>query len=214
MGATMEFHLVTHANAYLYQTELTAFFRARHLVYADELRWVPRSLDGLEYDEFDTAHADYLIVMDGDECIAGSRIIPTNIPHLLSQVFPDSCDLLPMPRDPRVAEWTRGFVVPHRREKGRPVLLARCCAAVMEHCLAKGYRQVGGIQDTKWLPMWQLMKWNVAIHGQPIGIDGRPWMPAYFEVSEAALHGARMLGRLTGPVLTSGNPTREPDHAR
>lgn len=197
----MEFHLITKANEHQFQLELMAFFRARHIVYAEELGWVPRTSDGLEYDEFDTAAADYLVVMDGDECIAGSRIIPTHLPHLLSEVFPNSCDTKPMPRDPRVAEWTRGFVVPHRREKGRPVLLARCCAAVLEHCLAKGYVQVGGIQDTKWFPMWRLMKWNVSIHGQPIDIDGRPWLPAYFEVTEAALQGARKLGQLAGPVL-------------
>lgn len=197
----MRFLMITQANEHLFQLELLAFFRARHIVYAEELKWVPNAHDGLEFDEFDTGAADYLVVMDGDECIAGSRIIPTHLPHLLSEVFPDSCDLAPMPRDPKIAEWTRGFVVPHRREKGRPVLLAQCCAAVMEHCLAKGYRQVGGIQDTKWLPMWQLMKWNVSVYGQEIDIDGRPWVPAYFEVSETALAGARMLGRLTGPLL-------------
>lgn len=197
----MEFHLITQANEHLFQLELIAFFRARHSVYAEELGWVPYSRDGLELDEFDTGAADYLVVMDGDECIAGSRIIPTHLPHLLSQVFPNSCDIEPMPRDPAIAEWTRGFVVPHRREKGRPVLLARCCAAVMEHCLANGYRQVGGIQDTKWFPMWQLMQWKVSIHGQPIDIDGRPWVPAYFDVSDAALNGARALGKLSGSVL-------------
>lgn len=197
----MDFHLITQANEHLFQPELLAFFRARHIVYAEELGWVPQSRDGLELDEFDTAAADYLVVMDGDECIAGSRIIPTHLPHLLSEVFPDSCDAIPMPHDPAVAEWTRGFVVPHRREKGRPVLLARCCAAVMEHCLAKGYRQVGGIQDTKWFPMWRLMRWHVTIHGQSITIDDRPWVPAYFEVSEMALHGARKLGKLSAPLL-------------
>lgn len=204
----MEFHLITKANENQFQLELMAFFRARHIVYAEELCWVPKTTDGLEYDEFDTAAADYLVVMDGDECIAGSRIIPTHLPHLLSEVFPNSCNIEPMPRDPNVAEWTRGFVVPHRREKGRPVLLARCCAAVLEHCLAKGFRQVGGIQDTKWFPMWRLMKWNVSVHGQPIVIDGRPWLPAYFDVSEAALHGARKLGQLAGPVLAGESKSK------
>ncbi|MHA6299406.1 acyl-homoserine-lactone synthase [Devosia sp. CAU 1758] len=198
----MRFQIITQANEHLFQLELQAFFRARHIVYAEELQWVPRALDGLEYDEFDTGAADYLVVMEGEECVAGSRLIPTHLPHLLSQVFPDSCDISAMPRDPQVAEWTRGFVVPHRREKGRPVLLAQCCAAVMEYCLIKGYRQVGGIQDTKWLPMWQLMGWKVSVHGQPIEIDGRPWIPAYFEVTDAALAGARKLGRLTAPVLS------------
>ena len=57
------------------------------------------------------------------------------------------------------------------------------------------------LQDTKWLPMWRLMGWTVTTYGSAIEIDGRPWIPAYFNVSTDALAGARMLGRLTGPVL-------------
>lgn len=199
----MQFHFITRTNEHLFQPELEQFFRARHAVYADELGWVQPSPDGLEYDQFDTGAAAYLVVMDGDEFVAGSRLVPTHLPHLLSEVFPDSCTLLPMPRDPLVVEWTRGFVVAHRREGGGLVLKAQCCAAVMEYCLANGYRQVGGIQDAKWLAIWKRMGWTVHIHGEAINIGGEAWLPAYFDVTETALAGARRFGRLSGPVLNA-----------
>jgi acyl-homoserine lactone synthase len=199
----MEFHIITRANEHLFGLELDAFFEARHTVYAEELGWVPPSSDGREIDAFDTGAAEYLVVMDGDEFVAGSRLVPTHLPHMLSEVFPTSCDLVPMPRDPRVVEWTRGFIVPRRREGGGLLLKAQCCAAIMEHCLARGYRQVGGIQDAKWLAIWKRMGWAVTIHGASIDIDGEAWLPAYFDVTEQALAGARRFGRVTGSLLAS-----------
>ncbi|HWU16475.1 MAG TPA: acyl-homoserine-lactone synthase [Devosia sp.] len=199
----MQFQFVTRANEHLFQPELEQFFRARHTVYAEELGWVPCSPDGLEYDAFDTAHAAYLIVMDGDEFVAGSRLVPTHLPHMLSEVFPSICTVKPMVRDALVVEWTRGFVVPGRREGAGLVLKAQCCAAVMEYCLSQGYRQVGGIQDAKWLAIWKRMGWTVHVHGDRIDISGEDWLPAYFDVTEAALAGARRWGKLTGPVLTN-----------
>lgn len=197
----MEFHFVTKENEHLFRLELDAFFRARHAVYAEELGWVSPSIDGLEIDPFDTSAAAYLIVMDGEQFVAGSRLVPTHLPHLLSEVFPDSCTLVPMPRDPAIVEWTRGFVVADRREGGGLMLKAQCCAAVMEYCLAMGYRQVGGIQDAKWLAIWKRMGWTVHIHGAAIDIGGEAWLPAYFDVSEAALAGARRWGKVTGDLL-------------
>lgn len=204
----MFFHFVTRENEHHFQIELDAFFEARHAVYVEELGWVPSAPDRREFDRFDTGAAAYLVVMDGDEFVAGSRLVPTHLPHLLSEAFPDSCNLVPMPRDPLVVEWTRGFVVAHRREGGGLTLKAQCCAAVMEYCLANGYRQVGGIQDVKWLAIWKRMGWKVHLHGDPIDIDGEPWVPAYFDVTEEALAGARRWGKIHGPLLDHGSLDR------
>lgn len=53
----------------------------------------------------------------------------------------------------------------------------------------------------KWLPLWRKMGWTIHIHGDPIEIDGAPWLPVYFDVTEGAMNAARTLGRLSGPVL-------------
>nr|WP_295884943.1 acyl-homoserine-lactone synthase [uncultured Devosia sp.] len=197
----MQFHFITRDNEHLFQPELDLFFQARHTVYAEELGWVTPSPDGREFDQFDTAAAAYLVVMEGDSFVAGSRLVPTHLPHLLSEVFPDSCDLLPMVRDATVVEWTRGFIVAGRRDKGSIRILAGACAAVMEFCLLNGYRQVGGIQDMKWIALWRKMDWSIHVHGQPIDIDGSPWLPIYFDVTQQAMLNARALARVEGPLL-------------
>ena len=202
MGDAMQFRFVTQPRELGHAHQLEALFRARHAVYAEELGWVPRSESGLERDAFDTSAAAHLVVTDGDEVIAGSRLIQTDLPHLLSEVFPTSCNRKAMPRDSQVVEWTRGFIVRHRRDERSKILMAQCCAAVMEYCMLMGYRQVGGIQDRKWLALWRLMGWQVHIHGDALDIDGAPWLPAYFDVTQSALEGARRVGQISGPILS------------
>lgn len=200
----MQFHFITRHNEHLFQPELDLFFQARHVVYAEELGWVKAMPDRREFDQFDTASAAYLVVMDEESFVAGSRLIPTHLPHLLSEVFPHSCDLRPMVRDPSVAEWTRGFIVAERRDRNSVRILAGACAAVMEYCLLNGFRQVGGIQDMKWIALWRKMGWSIRVHGRPIDIDGNPWCPIYFDVTEEAMLNARALARIGGPVLVTG----------
>lgn len=205
----MEVYIVNSANREIHTDLLTEFFKARHEVYASELEWVPSSPDGLEKDDFDTDAAVYLIgVSNQGDFIAGSRIVPTHLPHLLSENFADLCTRGPLIRSPDVAEWTRGFIVKKHREGGGLALKAKCCAAVMEYCLINGYRQIGGIQDAKWLAIWARMGWKVHIHGDAIDIGGENWLPAYFDVSAEALAGARKWGKLDGSILVHQKPSR------
>lgn len=209
----MQVHVVDHSNADLYTAELDRFYHERHRVYAEELGWVPCSSELRERDQFDTIDATYLLVMDGGTVIGGSRLIPTDRPHLVETVFPHIFSIAPVVRDPRVLEWTRGFVVKEYREGGGLVLKAQCCAAVMEYCLANGYRQIGGIQDKKWLAIWARMGWRVHVHGDAIDISGEQWLPAYFDVTPQALAGARKWGRLSGPILVDGRTNRRQEVA-
>jgi acyl-homoserine lactone synthase len=133
-------------------------------------------------------------------------MIETDKPHLVSEIFPQSFTLAPIVRDRSVVEWTRGFVIPERREGFGLGIKAKCCAAVMEYCLAGGYRQVGGIQDAKWLAIWRRMGWTVHKHGEPMLIGNEKWLPAYFDVTRAALQGARNWGGQKGPLLVDRRP--------
>lgn len=199
--------VVDHTNSANYSKELDQFHFQRHRIYAEELGWVPAASSRREFDAFDTDDAVNILFMEGDQLVAGSRLIETDKPHLVGTVFPDIFTLVPIVRSPLVLEWTRGFIIPERRDRTSIRLLAASCAAVMEYCLLHGYRQVGGIQDTKWLPLWKKMEWSVHIHGHPVDIGGEPWLPAYFDVSLAAFANAMELGRLDASILVDDRPT-------
>jgi acyl-homoserine lactone synthase len=161
-------------------------------------------------DQFDTGSAVYLIGVEDQKVITGSRLVPTNEPHMLSEIFPHLCTLEGgVIRDPRVAEWTRGFVVPEYREGLGVRLKAQFCYSVMEYCLGEGITRIGGIQDIFWLALWQRFGWKVSIHGAPVDFgSGRPWVPAYFDVSVAALVGARRWAKIDRSLLVKDGPQR------
>jgi acyl-homoserine lactone synthase len=193
MGRDIVMHaiIVDESNQHLHGPALDSFFRERHCIYAEELHWVPCATDGREIDQFDTPAATYILILEGTRLIAGSRLITTDQPHLASEVFADAFNQMALPRDPKIVEWTRGFIVGDQRERGSLKLKAFCCAAVMEYCLGRGYRQIGGMQDKRWLSIWRRLGWRVHVHGDPVLIDGHDWTPAYFDVTEDALQAAQ-----------------------
>lgn len=149
----MQALVVDHTNSSRYADELDQYHFQRHRVYAEELEWVPAVPSRREFDPFDTDDAVHILFMDAGGLVAGSRLIETDKPHLVQTVFPGIFTIAPIIRSASVLEWTRGFIIPERRDRSSIRLLAASCAAVMEYCLQNGYRQVGGIQDTKWLPL-------------------------------------------------------------
>lgn len=187
----MRVHVITDGNRHLHLRELEAFFRARHDIYVHEKRWRDPSASGLEIDQFDHQDATYLVGFSDDgELMGGTRLIPTNRPHLLGEVFAPYCDLAPVPRHPDVLEWTRAFVVPRFR-RDRLKVVTHACAAVMQYCVEEGYTAVGGLQEVYWLPLWRKLDWSVDVIGSPREIAGDTCVVAYAEVSEAALAAAR-----------------------
>ena len=180
----METIVIDRTNREAAAALLEQLFRARHSIFAVARRWVPVSPDGLERDQFDTDEATYIVFLEAGRIIAGSRLIETQHPHLASEIFPDLFTRLPLPRDPLVVEWTRGFIVPERRSVA---LMAYCCTEIMQHCLDRGYRQLGGLQELRWLKLWARLGWRTERYGEPVAFDGEPWLPAYCDVTEASL---------------------------
>lgn len=200
----MQIHVVNSANRHLYTSELTDFFRVRHQIYVEEKAWREDDRTGLEVDQFDTDDATYLLGTIDGSVMTGTRLIPTDRSHMLADVFPYMCET-PV-RDPRVAEWTRGFIVPRFRERGIGPIKGQFCASVMEYCLKEGIEKIGGVQDLYWLPVWKRYSWTVRPIGEPREIDGRWCVAALFDVNEDAYTHAARCGGLTESILVHRGP--------
>lgn len=205
----MKIHVIHARNRHLYEREMEDFFRQRHRIYVEEKGWRDAAEDGLEIDQFDTAAATYLIGIVDGRVMTGSRFVPTTRPHLLSEVFHHLCDFEGVVRDPTVAEWTRGFIIPEFREVAGVNLKAQFCATVMEYCLNQGITRIGGIQEIYWLPLWKRFRWTVRPVGSPSLIDGEWCVPAYFDVSEEAFAGAWRFARLQESILVERGPRQD-----
>ncbi|MGB3417887.1 MAG: acyl-homoserine-lactone synthase [Mesorhizobium sp.] len=202
----MEMHVVTAANRHCYRHELIEFFQARHAIYVHEKRWREDDGSGFEVDQFDTEAATYLIGEEDGRVICGTRLLSTTVPHMVDQVFPQMCDITGIIRSPRVAEWTRAFVIPDRREHGIGPIKGQICAAVMQFCLQEGIEEVGGIQDLYWMRMWKRLAWRVNPAGTPAKVAGRWCVVAYMQVDEAARDSAMASTGATAPGLVQRGP--------
>jgi len=202
----LEVHTITKLNRHVYTAELDEFFKLRHNIYSEYLGWRPVSQTNREVDQFDTDHAVYFVGMKYGKVVAGSRLISTVHPHLLSEVFPHLCKNGRPWRRPFVAEWTRGFIVPEERRASDLLLLSQSCAAIMEYCLNEKITHVGGIQKTNWFNLWKRLGWNVIEIGDATSVDGDIVVPAYIEVSNDALSKARKFGKLQTSNLVHQAP--------
>lgn len=204
-------HVVTKQNAHLYKDQIEQSFRIRHDIYVGERKWKALERDDRrEVDQFDTLDAIYLLSTEGPErrVVGGSRLVPSLLPHLLSDVFPGLASYRAVPRSPTIFEWTRIYVIPARREQ-HAVSYVSCeiMCGVQEFGLDQGLDHFTIVSETFFFPRFLELGWNPEPLGLPQQIDGAPVMAYTVEVSEAALEKTRALHGITSSVLvTEGLP--------
>src|ERR1700744_2144378 len=100
-------HMVDADNIHEYQAEMDQAYRLRHRVFVEERGWadLARS-DGREIDQFDTPDAVHMLYIDEGAVIGYQRMLPSQKPHLLSDVMPYLCEDA-RPVGPSIWEWTR-----------------------------------------------------------------------------------------------------------
>lgn len=99
--------VVNWANSHAFGDSLAQHHRLRHKCFVERNGWSVPSHDGMEYDQFDTPAATYLIHRDAGQAVRGvARLIPTTRPYMLKELWPD---LLggDVPVSPQVWEATR-----------------------------------------------------------------------------------------------------------
>ena len=87
---------------------MDAIARYRHRVFVEKLGWDLPGRNGLELDQFDHEETLYVAARNASGEIAGTaRLLPTDRPYLLSEVFPQLMGGAELPCDPLVWELSR-----------------------------------------------------------------------------------------------------------
>lgn len=82
--------------------------RYRHKVFVEKLGWELETQNGFELDQFDRPDTVYVVSQDETSSINGcARLLPTDRPYLLGEVFPQLLNGLPPPCSPDVWEISR-----------------------------------------------------------------------------------------------------------
>lgn len=201
-------HIITQDNRRFYRHALTEMHRQRSVVFIEHMRWQLSAPEGLEIDAFDAEDAIYLIESDHARAPvrASVRLLPTQRPHLLGEVFSDLC-AGGAPRGPRIWEASRFCPAPDT-PKGAPrrALLAAMIAGIMETGILFGIEQVTFVASAALAPCARDVGWQVAQLG-PAQRFGRERLTAWAaEISSEGLRAVRERNRLSGPVIRFDAP--------
>ncbi|HEX2653234.1 MAG TPA: acyl-homoserine-lactone synthase [Xanthobacteraceae bacterium] len=190
----VDVHVITKGNRHLYERELDEHHQIRHRIYIEELRWrglTPRA-DLREYDQFDIPEAVYLLGIDKGRVVGGLRLLPTTGSHLIADVFSRFASERGVPRQIDIAEWTRIFVVPERREEhGGSKVGSTVIASMIEYALQEGLSGISVFMNTFWLPKFLKYGWRVRPLGMPDVHDDEWLIAVLIDVTPQALAGIR-----------------------
>lgn len=186
-------------------------WRFRHAQFVERLGWEAiRRDDGREIDQFDTAEAIHLpLIVDGD-VVGYSRLLPTEAPHLLSDIYPHLMDGADWPRGSRIYEWTRCIAeVSETRIGGVPISHV-LMTGVLEYCLVAGIEQLIVQTHPKLVNLLVSTGWDVMPLAAPSMLEGKPIVPIKAGASARGLLKHHELYAITGSVLdlerSPGNP--------
>ena len=162
--------LVTAQNRQAHGELLRSMFEDRKAVFVDLLKWDVPHDGGLERDQFDDTHAEYLIVTEAgtQEHLASLRLLRTDRPHILSTLFADLCDDT-VPAGPDIREVSRMCLSPRHRGPERTMYRNSLASAMTEYALLTGIRAYTGVADMGWMSRVLSAGWRC----EPLGIPRR-----------------------------------------
>ncbi|MCZ7463521.1 acyl-homoserine-lactone synthase [Rhizobium rhizogenes] len=174
-------------------------FRHRHFV--ERFGWEAlRKQDCRETDIFDTDQAVHLVLEDEGAILGYSRLLATNAPHLLSDVYPEIMGGRDYPREKNVYEWTRCVAEPSARLCGveaSHMLLT----GVAEFCLSAGIEALIVETHPKLVNLLVSNLWDVTPLAAPMVYDGALVVPIHAVPSPAALASHHRGAGINGSVL-------------
>lgn len=165
---------IAHGRSPTEDSILASMFDARRRVFVDLLGWdLPVLEDRFEIDQFDTDEAIYLVVTGAaGEHRASCRLLPSTMPHVLSDIFAWLCDG-DVPRDIHTFEITRFCLDPRqsasRRREARNCLVS----SIVDVGLHLGIRRFTGIAEAAWLDQILAFGWRCRRLGPPARFEGR-----------------------------------------
>jgi N-acyl-L-homoserine lactone synthetase len=169
--------------AHLFGDALASQARLRFRAFV-ERRGLPHSFyDDMEYDEFDTPAAVYLVWRDPMLVVRGLiRVLPTSMPYMLERYWPHLCKARDLPKGDAVCEMTRVCVDYSYDPKVRKVIMPLLLCALQEFCQHSGIRAVVGV--TRRNLVNHFVREGVQWLGESAEIEGEQeaafWVPAEY----------------------------------
>jgi N-acyl-L-homoserine lactone synthetase len=129
--------------------------------------------DRFELDQFDDAHAVYILVTDRDGRHLGSvRLLQTMRPHILGTLFPTLC-AGDAPRGTGIMEITRFCLDPGQDRTQRLAARNILVSALVDYALDRGITTYTGVVEMGWLQQILAFGWRCRPLGLPQSLGGK-----------------------------------------
>lgn len=133
-------------NAHLFGDALASQARLRYKVFVQQRLLAHPFYEGMEYDEFDTPAAVYLVWRDANLVVRGVvRLIPTSLPYMLEQYWPYLCQKCELPKSDDVWEFGRACVDKSVDPNIRRTIFPELLSAIQEFSICNGIRATVGV---------------------------------------------------------------------
>lgn len=175
---------------------LRAMYAARKQVFIDLLKWdLPVLAGAFEVDQFDNLDAEYLIMLDPEEGRhrASTRLLQTDRPHLLADLYPFLCDG-PPPMGSTVREITRFCLDRHQTALERRSARNQLVTALAEHALLTGITDYTGVAELSWFMQILRFGWQCVPLGRAVRQDGQTLVALHIRIDDRTLDGLKRTG--------------------
>lgn len=195
-------HIVTAENRHLFRDALMEMHLQRKALFIDQLGWDLEASEGLEIDAYDAEDACYLIEAETPRSSvkASARLLRTDRPHLMSEVFPHLCRDA-VPRADNI--WEASRFCPHPdtpKGPARRALLALMVGGIMETALLFGVDRISFVASAALSPLVRNVGWRASPLGAPARA-GRDRVTAMIaEIDALGLRRVRANNRLSAPI--------------
>lgn len=199
------------ATAHLFGDALAAQHRLRYRVFIERQAWDVPHYKGLEYDQYDTPAAHYLIYRDDNgEARGVSRMSPTDRPYMLKDVWPDMVATEQLPHSSRVWEGTRIGIDRTVSSTERRRILGELVCAYAEFGLSEGIDWIIGVMPTLIIrSLFQRTGWHVEMLGEARVLGGDKVRAGKLRVDEETLERTRAFFGISGPILRRAEDVRQ-----
>ena len=203
--------VVTWENSHRFGSALVTQHRLRHRVFIERQGWDIPSYRGMEYDQFDTPAAVYLIPRGPNGEVRGTtRLISTTRPYMIRELWPELIVRRPLPTSSEVWEGTRFGVEPDLSARERDRVIAELVLACLEFGLLNGIRQYLVLMPVLIIRrVFGCAGCTYEWLGQPRVLGRHRVAVAAIDVSYDALLKSRHRFRIHSPVLNLEHPDEE-----
>ena len=189
--------------AHTYGEAWISHHRLRYRLFVERQGWNLPTYNGLEYDQFDTPAAKYLLWLDDSGVARGvTRLIPTTGSYMVKEVWPDLVDDL-LPESTSIWEATRFGCDRDLPPALRRQVVAEMICACQEFGISRNIRSYLSVMPVR------IFRQVIIAAGCPVEFLGpirklasHRTAAAYVSVSAEVLAAVRRRLNVTAPVLT------------